>query len=175
MAQVLVLLGSARQQSDTHRLASLLLKEAEVEYADLLDYCIYPYNYAGEYPADDAFEALMQKVLKHPVLVFATPVYWYAMSGPMKTFFDRLTDLVTIKKVQGRQLKGKHTFLLAVGADVALPEGFEVPFRNTSAYLDMHYHGAFYCAEKDLDGHESGGVKWAVYSNFMTQISDKLE
>ncbi len=44
---------------------------------------------------------------KYDVLIFATPVYWYSMSGIMKVFFDRITDLLTIKKDIGRKLKGK--------------------------------------------------------------------
>lgn len=61
-------------------------------------------------------------------IIFATPVYWYSMSGLMKTFFDRLTDLVTIQKSVGRKLKGKETFLFAVGTDDLLPAGFTIPF-----------------------------------------------
>lgn len=87
----------------------------------------------------------------HNLIVFATPVYWYSMSGHMKVFFDRLTDLVTIQKKAGRQLKGKKMFVVAVGSDQALPIGFETPFQQTAAYLHMHYLGCYYSSRKAID------------------------
>lgn len=44
-------------------------------------------------------------------IVFATPVYWYAMSGRMKIFFDRFTDLLYTHKSIGKNLKGKKLFI----------------------------------------------------------------
>jgi hypothetical protein len=41
-------------------------------------------------------------------------------------------------------LKGRHVFRVACGSEPQLPEGFEVPFRETAGYLEMHYGGAFY-------------------------------
>lgn len=140
----LVLLGSARKNSDTLGLVESLFDPEEIHLLDLLDHQVYPYAYSGSYPPDDSFPALTAELLLHDSLIFATPVYWYAMSGLLKTFFDRLTDLATIQKETGRKLKGKKTYLLAVGAEAVLPEGFEVPFRSTSAYFDMHFTATLY-------------------------------
>ena len=140
----LVLLGSARKKSDTLHLIERLFDPEEIHLLDLLDHQVYPYDYIGTYPPDDAFPALTTELLQHDTLIFATPVYWYAMSGLLKTFFDRLTDLATFQKETGRNLKGKKTFLLAVGAEAVLPEGFEVPFRSTSAYFGMHFTATLY-------------------------------
>ena len=41
---------------------------------------------------DDADE-ICQKALKADVLVFATPIYYYEMSGQLKTLLDRLNPL----------------------------------------------------------------------------------
>ncbi|AHM61282.1 NADPH-dependent FMN reductase [Flammeovirgaceae bacterium 311] len=149
--QPLVLLGSARKGSDTSKLVERLFAGEKARVLDLLDYKICHYNYSGSYPPDDSFQALVQELLAHPVLVFATPIYWYSMSGHMKVFFDRLTDLVSIAKKQGRQLKGKKVFLMAVGTDDALPEGFEVPFRRTARYLDMEFIASCYFASAALE------------------------
>ncbi len=81
---------------------------------------------------------------EHETIVFATPVYWYAMSGTMKIFFDRLTELTTKEKHLGHALAGKRTFLIASGTDPELPAGFEVPFRRTSSYFEMEFIKAFY-------------------------------
>ena len=102
------------------------------------------YSTCFSYPAEDTFEQLSRLVLEHQVLVLATPVYWYSMSGLMKIFFDRLTDLTTFQKTLGRMLKGKSVFLVAVGTDPALPQGFLVPFVRTCQYLDMEFKGSLY-------------------------------
>ena len=57
---------------------------------------------------------------------------------------DRLTDLTTIRKEWGKSLKGKCVVILAVGSDEHLPEGFEIPFKQTAEYLDMEYWGSIY-------------------------------
>ena len=41
---------------------------------------------------DDA-DAICQKALNADVLVFATPIYYYEMSGQLKTLLDRLNPL----------------------------------------------------------------------------------
>lgn len=43
---------------------------------------------------DDA-EAITQKMMTADVLVFATPIYYYEMSGQMKTMLDRTNPLFT--------------------------------------------------------------------------------
>jgi multimeric flavodoxin WrbA len=60
-------------------------------------------------------------MIEHDAIVFATPVYWYAMSGLMKVLFDRFTDLVTVRKDLGRRLRGRRVFLIACGTDPDLP------------------------------------------------------
>ncbi len=148
MTQPLILVGSARKNSDTQKLLDILFESKEHTLIDLLDYAVEQYNYEEKYTADDKFLQIIDAVLSHDTIVFATPVYWYAMSGYMKVFFDRLTDVVSSQKHIGRQLKGKRTFFIAVGEDEDLPEGFEVPFKRTSEYLDMEYISGFYCARK---------------------------
>jgi multimeric flavodoxin WrbA len=146
----LVILGSARKQGDTSKFVNKVFDQLDHTLIDLLDFSISPYDYSGNYPVTDDFFRLTDMLLQHRVIVFATPVYWYAMSGPMKTFFDRLTDLVTIKKQQGRELQGKYTWLIAVGTDPELPDGFEMPFKLTSGYLNMIYEGAIYYSTESL-------------------------
>ena len=46
-------------------------------------------------------------ISKYDTIIFATPVYWYSMSGILKVFIDRITDLLTIEKELGRKLRGK--------------------------------------------------------------------
>ncbi|QXV64935.1 NAD(P)H-dependent oxidoreductase [Mucilaginibacter achroorhodeus] len=142
----LVILGSNRKNSLTESITRKALGDADFDLIDLLDHTIVHYNYDGNYPAADEFDNIINSILPYDKIIFATPVYWYSMSGVMKVFFDRLTDLITIKKELGRSLKGKHASMIAVGADPTIPDGFEVPFKHTAAYLGIQYDGCIYYA-----------------------------
>jgi len=143
--KALIILGSARKGGDTQKLVNRLFNKENATVLDLLDYHIFPYNYGGVYPKEDSFLLLINQMLKHQKIIFATPVYWYAMSGLIKTFFDRMTDVVTIQKQFGRKMNGKEVYLVSVGTDDALSQGFEVPFRLTAAYFDMNFIASYYC------------------------------
>ncbi|RFZ90807.1 NADPH-dependent oxidoreductase [Mucilaginibacter conchicola] len=142
----LVILGSNRKNSLTESITRKALGTAEFDMIDLLDHTIVHYNYDGHYPAADEFDAIINRIIPYDNIIFATPVYWYSMSGVMKVFFDRLTDLITIKKDLGRGLKGKSASMIAVGVDPTIPDGFEVPFKHTAAYLGIQYQGCTYYA-----------------------------
>ena len=108
------------------------------------------YDYEHRNASDDFLIALAEKLVQAEVLIFATPVYWYSMSAQMKTFFDRLSDLVSIRKDLGRALKGKQGYLVTSSSENALPPGFEIPFIYSFAYLDMEWGGSFHaCFKKD--------------------------
>ncbi|GGH05817.1 NADPH-dependent oxidoreductase [Mucilaginibacter phyllosphaerae] len=144
----LLILGSNRKNSLTESITRKALGQTGFDMIDLLDHKIAHYNYDGHYPADDEFEAIIKKALPYDNIIFATPVYWYSMSGVMKVFFDRLTDLITIKKDLGKNLRGKSAAMVAVGADPTMPDGFEIPFKHTAAYLGIQYKGCTYYATK---------------------------
>jgi putative NADPH-quinone reductase len=144
----LILLGSARSNGDTARAAEALAAQLGPEPATLLDLgarSILPFDYGNPAPADD-FGTVADLMLAHRAIVFATPVYWYAMSGVIKTFFDRFSDLLSGRDPErrGRGLAGREVWLLVVGTDPALPAGFELPFARTAEYLAMDWSGAFY-------------------------------
>jgi NAD(P)H-dependent FMN reductase len=156
----LIISGSARKESDTKKLVDIIFSGFEIEQIELLDYTIDAYNYKANYSPDDNFFQLIDIILNHNKIIFATPVYWYAMSGRMKNFFDRLTDIVTIRKEIGRKMKGKEIFLLSVGTDPAAPDGFEIPFRLTAEYFDMNFISSFYCKRNNLDSVKSEGLEF---------------
>lgn len=144
----LVILASARKGGDTSHFLHKVFANVDHNVIDLLDFPISPYNYSNNYPDVDDFSKISDELLRHQVIVFATPVYWYAMSGLLKTLFDRFTDLVTVQKELGRGLKGKSIFLLTVGTDPELPNGFEIPFKLTANYLGMTYQDCIYYSTK---------------------------
>lgn len=148
MDDVLLIVGSPRARGNTAAAADCLraeLRLADEQVVDLRLCCIEPFEYDADLARDD-FHTLITRILDHRQLVFATPVYWYAMSGLMKTLFDRLTDLLLDAEARtlGRALAGRSVWLLATGTDETLPEGFTVPFEKTASYFSMRWREAFY-------------------------------
>ncbi|MFB9862361.1 flavodoxin family protein [Rufibacter immobilis] len=170
-AQPLILLASARQDSDTRRFVQEVFKDTPHHLLDLLDYHVAPYRYENDYPSGDEFRKVVDQMRQHQVIVLATPVYWYAMSGLLKNLFDRFTDLVTVQKSEGRKLQGKTIFLLAVGADAELPDGFEVPFKLTAKYLNMRYGSSLYSSTEEV---ETSLYHPGNHREFLREIEDAL-
>ena len=143
MARPLVILGSARPDGETRRAVDIAFPPGTVALAILPNHAIGGYDY-GHANAVDDFAAIADAMTAAPAIVFATPVYWYAMSAPLKIFFDRLTDLTENLKAKGKALAGKPVWVIATGTEAELPEGFEIPFARTADYFGMTYRGAAY-------------------------------
>jgi multimeric flavodoxin WrbA len=148
-----IILGSARNQGNTHQLAQRVAHDIQAALFNLADYDITPYDYAHHNRIDD-FLPLMKQVLGFDHLILASPVYWYAPSSSMKMFLDRLSDLITIEKDMGRQLRKKSAALLATGSDLTAPPCFEDIFQRTYNYLGITYQGFLYCpCDDDIEMH----------------------
>lgn len=109
------------------------------ELIDLSEYNIshFDYNHSNR---DDDFIDLMKMITEnYDVIIFATPVYWYAMSGIMKAFFDRITDLLKIEKPVGRKLRNMSMAVISCSNGDHLGEQFWLPFKKTAEYLGMNY------------------------------------
>jgi multimeric flavodoxin WrbA len=143
MALPLVILGSARPDGETRRAVDIAFATGSPELLILPNFALGGYDY-GHLNAQDAFGAIADAMAAAEKIVFATPVYWYAMSAPLKIFFDRLTDLTENLKTQGKTLRGKSVWVIATGTEIGLPEGFEIPFSRTADYFDMAYRGSAY-------------------------------
>lgn len=140
----IVILASARGESNTLEAVRRLCPVKDYELIDLRVKRIDFYDYEHPNNTEDDFLSVVQKMGDAETIVFATPVYWYAMSGLMKVFFDRLTELLSTHKPLGKALRGKKTYLIATGSESDLPPGFETPFKLTSEYFEMKYMKAFY-------------------------------
>jgi multimeric flavodoxin WrbA len=71
------------------------------------------------------------------------------MSAQMKTFFDRITDLLTVNRELGRKLRGMPISVVATGTDAELPSSFKSQFELISGYLGLVYHEPLYCCCPD--------------------------
>lgn len=131
--------GSARQNGDTKFVIQQLNQHLDIDSISLLDYNIGHFDYAYANAGDDFISLMESVVLKFDTLIFVTPVYWYSMSGRMKVFFDRISDLLHYKKNLGRQLRGKKMAVISVSNADDLMEGFTMPFEASARYLGMHF------------------------------------
>ena len=138
-----VVLASSRSAGNTRTLVDLAFPAANFALEDLCKLNVGYYSYESANAHDD-FLPLIGRLQQHSLWVIATPLYWYSMSAQAKTLLDRLTDLITTQKYQGRQLRGKTLAVLCSGTDPSRPDGFEEPFRLTCNYLGMHYRGTHY-------------------------------
>lgn len=137
----LVICGSARAPSNTQKAVVHFMGEC-VPFIALSEKKILPYSYTLKNPRDDFWD-ILQMLLDADPLVFATPVYWHSMSGLLKTFFDRMTDLLDpALSTQRMKLKEKRVVVVADSAK-GLPEGFEVPFKGLCTYFSMTYCGCW--------------------------------
>ena len=136
----IIVLGSARSDGHTRSMVEKLADETGMEVVDLNDHDIGYFEY-NNYDRGDDFIPVIERILRHEVIVFATPVYWYNMSAIMKNFFDRITDLLRLHQDLGRQFRTKQMAVLSCSATAGHDEEFERPFRRTAQYLGMGYAG----------------------------------
>ena len=137
----LIILGSSNSTGDTFQVVQYLQNETAFDMLDLNDFNIGPFDYEFKNSEDDFIPLMKRIIAAYDTLVFATPVYWYAMSGTMKIFFDRLSDCLKTEKPTGRKLRGKKMAALCCSSGEEEYEGFFMPFRLSAEYLGMHYLG----------------------------------
>ena len=140
MKKVLIV-GSSRNDGDTTHLTRLLIEKSGWDLINLNDYNFSYYDYNHENRNDDYLSLMKQIIEQYDTLIFATPVYWYSMSGIMKVFFDRITDLLEIEKTLGRKLRGKNMAAISTSIGNNLGDAFWLPFSETANYLGMNYLG----------------------------------
>lgn len=150
MSNPIFIIGTANGGRKTHEMVYEIVGDNGSPIIDLNDIEMSHYDYAHSNSGDD-FLPLMKKIIdNHDIIVLATPVYWYSVSSIMKVFLDRITDLLTIEKDMGRNLRGKKLYLLASGG--RLPDYFENPIADTCEYLGLEYLGcSFHCSSVDFE------------------------
>ena len=122
MKKVVVVTSSPRKGGNSETLARKFAEGAiaagnEVEFIAVRDVnlkfcigCMYCHTH-DRCVLDDGMNALYKKVQNADVIAFATPVYYYAVCGQLKTFLDRLNPLYV------RENKFKDVYLLATAAE----------------------------------------------------------
>jgi multimeric flavodoxin WrbA len=156
MLSTIALFASSRRHGNTGAILDKIAVELRFEIVDLSDSNVTPYDYAHANRAD-GFEPLLCKLLEHDQIVFAAPVYWYSVPPQMKSFIDRLSDLLELPELRekGRQLRGKRAFVVATSGIDEISPAFISMFRDTFAYLSMQYCGHLHV---NCDGGYKDGI-----------------
>ena len=136
-----IILGSSRSKGNTANSIVAISEKHNIDVIDLNNYTISYYDYESKNLNDDFLPLIKSIIEKYDTLIFATPVYWYNMSGIMKVFFDRFSDLIRVEKETGRKLKGKNMFVISNSHSDSIDASFYIPFQKSAAYLGMNYTG----------------------------------
>lgn len=142
MLSTIALFSSSRRSGNTGQLTDCIAQALNIEVVDLTLLRISPYDYDHRNRSDD-FEPLMKRVLAHDQIIFATPIYWYAVSPAMKLFLDRLSDFLELPDLlpEGRRLRGKNAYVVCTSACDEPSAQFMGAFRETFQYLGMRFGG----------------------------------
>jgi len=139
MKKGIILLGSSNSNGETQKLAAVVSQKTNYPIIDLNTKQIGAFDYEFKNKDDDFIPLITEIVNNYELIIFATPVYWYTMSGIVKTFFDRISDVLKTEKEVGRKLRGMEMAVISCGYDKELKDGFHMPFIESAKYLGMTY------------------------------------
>ena len=122
MKKVIVISTSLRPGSNSHAMAEQFAKGAEaaghqVEFVSLrgkeIKFCVgcLSCQKTGACVFKDDVPAIMESVLNADVVCWATPIYYYEMSGQMKTLIDRMNAMYP------KDYKFRDVYLLTTAAE----------------------------------------------------------
>ncbi|MBS1006472.1 NAD(P)H-dependent oxidoreductase [Levilactobacillus brevis] len=129
--------ASSHKDGHTATLAAKVFGGLPYTTVNLVDHHIHQY---GQPTADpDEFAAICAQIAQADRLVFGTPTYCGSMSGYLKTFIDRMTDVVG----RDNPFEGKKTALVVsyVNTRDALAPTDHV-FRVIEQYYGIKYVGS---------------------------------
>lgn len=109
----------------------------------------------GRCVIDDDANGIMQKVLNADVVVWATPIYYYEMSGQMKVMIDRMNAMYSL------DYKFRDVYLLTTAAEnePEVPKRAESGLTGwTDCYPKCRLAGTLFCGVVDaphtIEGNE---------------------
>ena len=137
----IIIQGSSNPKGNTQKIVQELATSLNADVLDLTTLSISPFDYKFNNQEDDFNKTIHNLLDNYDTLVFATPVYWYTMSGIMKNFVDRFTDGLIHDKALGMKFEDKQMAAIACGSSKEEIEGYFIPFQKTATYLKMNYLG----------------------------------
>ena len=144
---ILILLGSAREDGNStrlafafadaacargHRVQSIRVPALDIASCDGCDECWSSASTPCVHRDD--MDSVYPVVRKADVIVFATPLHFYTWSAPLKTLIDRLYCLAPSRR---HGLRGTQTLLLATAADPSPSAfaGLQATYRRVARFM----------------------------------------
>ena len=140
MSNILIIASSPRKNGNSNALANAFMQGASaannsVEMITLYDkkinFCqgCFACQKTGECIIKDDALQIVNKMKNADVLVFATPIYYYEMSGQMKTMLDRANPLYD------SDYKFRQVYLVACAADED-PKSIERAYNGLGGWVE---------------------------------------
>ncbi len=153
MKRVIVISTSLRPGSNSHALAEQFARGAEVagHQVELISlrgkeirFCVgcLSCQTTGACVFRDDVPAIMERVLQADVVCWATPIYYYEMSGQMKTLIDRMNAMYT------KDYRFRDIYLLTTAAEdePSVPERAESGLQGwIDCYGRSQLRGHLFC------------------------------
>lgn len=167
MKRVVIISTSLRVRSNSDLLAEQFMKGAEsaghqVEKVELLGkqiaFCLgcFACTKLGRCVIDDDVNGIMEKVMKADVIVWATPIYYYEMSGQMKTLIDRMNAMYD------RDYRFREVYLLTTAAEdeASVPQRAEAGLTGwIDCYPKARLAGTLFCGGVNEPNEIQGNAK----------------
>ena len=153
MKRVIVISTSLRRGSNSDILADQFVEgakaaENEVEKISLvgkhIEFCkgCLACQKLGRCVINDDVNGIMAKVLKADVVVWATPIYYYEMSGQMKTLIDRMNGMYE----QNYQFRDVYLLTTAAEDETETPKRAETGLTGwIDCYPKSRLAGTLFC------------------------------
>lgn len=147
--RILVLNGSSRENGNTESLTRAILKDLPHTHIHLREKEILPiedkrHTEEGFQPVDDDFHEVIREVLSHDLIIFATPLYWYGMSGSMKNFVDRWSQALRDSRYRFKEeMAQKSAYVVITGGDQPRLKGLPLiqQFQYIFGFMSMKFEG----------------------------------
>ena len=124
MMTVAVIYGGNRPNGNTELLTDRVIDGVKAERIYLGDFHIEPiidmrHEKTGFQDRKDDYYTVINRILPHDIILFATPIYWYSMTGIMKNFIDRWSQMLRDSNYPDfkEQMSAKKAYVIAVGGD----------------------------------------------------------
>lgn len=119
--KILVIYGSAREEGNTELLTERAVAGLECTRIYLRRMNVEPivdkrHDPDGFQPVADDHDEISRAILVHDLIIFATPLYWYGMSGYMKDMIDRWSQSLRDPRFDFRNLiRTKQAWVITTG------------------------------------------------------------
>lgn len=146
--KIVTFIGSSRSGGNSELLTDFVMKDIAHKKFYIKDLCIEPiddlrHTVNGFQEVKDDYDKVIEELQNSDIAVFATPIYWYSMSGIMKNMIDRLSQAIRDDRYPNlkERLKRIRTIVIVVGGDKPRIKALPLiqQFQYTFEFLDMSF------------------------------------